>query len=321
MEPSTILFNKLLILSLSSLLLFALGVYTIFLFCRSKLRGSGGFGSVFESPRGTLYKHMHYDDAPTQKQVATKQTILNNIDPHRQVFGGKITRRLNPNSNKALRRFPMKDDGMSLQNFFKQSKHVDLKKLLQSFLSLLKGFEKLNSEGYMHGDVKLENIVINKDDYKIKMIDYDLLNMVPFEYNRKYIHPRKFYADVWPPEVVLDKWIPWEKFIDQEQHLQMLLLYFKQGTFYQDYEKEYRSLQQNSDSIEKVKNDAKLFFERFDVYGLGWVAFQVFYPLYKEYDDFRSIIHGMTNPNITKRLTIQQATEEWSKFIENNPSV
>lgn len=52
----------------------------------------------------------------------------------------------------------------------------DSKKLIESCIQFMNDIKKLQTNHYVHGDLNLGNIIINKKTYKLTMIDFDYLS-------------------------------------------------------------------------------------------------------------------------------------------------
>jgi serine/threonine-protein kinase len=91
-------------------------------------------------------------------------------------------------------------DGIQLEKYVKKYGPLDTKKALAIFIEICKGIEAIHDQGYLHGDIKPENIIINEEDEKIKIIDFGgsfkkgsffKVNVI----SKRYSPPEKFLAD------------------------------------------------------------------------------------------------------------------------------
>jgi len=288
----------------------------VFIICNSpRYIGEGTSGKVFHSDTtDKVIKIMKIQRQ--QKQFANIQQILQKIDPKREVFGGKIVPPLNKMSTKKLAKFHMMNDGISLEEWMMKtykSWQQSGDSLFLSFFHLLTGFEKLNNAGYVHGDVKLPNIVVKKKHkkYILKMIDYDFMNTNEFVFSDKILSSNRIYF-VWPPELQNTSPLKWLNFTTKNQYLLFLLhKYYIYEEFMKKYNEWYTSMITTYTPIEIREQ-----FSKFDVYGLGIVALQLFYPVFKKYPAISQIIYNMMDPDPHNRYTITQATDEWKKFLQ-----
>ncbi len=64
-------------------------------------------------------------------------------------------------------------NGINLGDYMKRHKRLNQNTIIKIFKQIVSGLAYLHNLNIIHGDLKLENVVINKD-YNIKIIDFDL---------------------------------------------------------------------------------------------------------------------------------------------------
>ncbi len=60
-------------------------------------------------------------------------------------------------------------------NFLEDTKEIPESKIKEIFIQIVEGVKYIHEKNYYHGDLKLENIVIDKDGH-VRIIDFGLAN-------------------------------------------------------------------------------------------------------------------------------------------------
>lgn len=91
-------------------------------------------------------------------------------------------------------------EGIHLGEYVMNRGPLNTKKAISIFSEICRGIEAIHDQGYLHGDIKPENIIINEDDERIKIIDFGgsfkkgsffKINII----SKRYSAPEKFLAD------------------------------------------------------------------------------------------------------------------------------
>jgi serine/threonine protein kinase len=305
--------------------------------------GEGTSGRVyFDKVNKTVFKKFRYIEK--KSNLESKEKILDKIDPKRDIFGSKILKYETKGGDLSTG-IVMVYQGINLEKTnLLPSLHI-LKKL---FLNLLHGLIKLTQFDYVHGDIKLDNVVYNSDKKRLKFIDYDFMNeqrgklcydILRYDYN--YIH------FVWPPEI-------WYKSVGKHKFSKSFL--YLVNILYRNkilispinpYKKKYGYY--NYNELLALRGDVFLFIhfietgqlkfrpigkwllkfvqfinykkkyprstydiQKFDIYGLGLVALDLFY---KDFPEFRPLIFSMIHPNYKLRISPLNAYKKWYSIV------
>jgi hypothetical protein len=152
--------------------------------------GQGGFGTVAgpteESIREEIARTMGirkdrirvektYRKADSMKDAVKYQKVVNKIDPSRVYLRGKIM-----DTDKRTSKVVMPHEGKSLENIVKTP--AIRKLFFESFYQLLQALVLLQHQGYVHHDIKNENITMDtrttaggEPIATLGLIDFDLL--------------------------------------------------------------------------------------------------------------------------------------------------
>lgn len=162
--------------------------------------GAGGYGQVRAVDANTVQKRFY--NSYKEQGLRRRQTLLNAIDPSREYFGAKILGYVRTN------KIRMVNEGHSLDKIFftRRCNLQYFQLLLLNIEHLLRGLMLFHDHGLIHGDIKLENVVLNESLGICKYIDYDFMGSID-EYraadDQNLLFPkrakRKTYF-VWPPE-------------------------------------------------------------------------------------------------------------------------
>lgn len=162
--------------------------------------GQSTYGTVFMMDSGRKAKKIFKQTmTDSTKQLRQRQKELNEIDPHRSFLGAPI---LEYQMNQDDQQRPPKSIIMVNQGHTLNGSEITASNwivMARRFQSLIQGICTMSDRGYMHGDIKIDNIVIHPETGVMKFIDYDFFTNNPDDL---YIYQ---YYFAWPPELMLDK--------------------------------------------------------------------------------------------------------------------
>lgn len=143
------------------------------------LIGQGGFGRTFLTQHPTrmgqeTIKKQFKDPlyfTTRKNRLKTIMKELKKIDPRKEYFGGWITQQ-------TQRSFYMQDAGISLDILIDTGalNQPMVRNLFVQFSGLLDAIQKLGNKNFVHGDIKLANIVWG--DGRLRLIDFDYFGTV-----------------------------------------------------------------------------------------------------------------------------------------------
>ena len=290
-----------------------------------------------------------------------KAEILASIDPRQKYFiypqsycdvkyGDFIKRSgafkcttLSP-SDQTLRMLKMQNGGIPLDTFVRRNaiEPVDFLRLLRN---VVEGANKLRLNGWVHHDLKFNNILVDPKTNECKIIDFGL--MIPLKKaftenayirSRYWLHPPeyRFYVHLtknnWetPNEHQIrllmsdDIKINDHKFSSEDKATMRHLLTNTPMFAYCEYENALMSFfkQVHGKKTEQQKqNYFESFASKIDVYSLGIdMLYLSSYLKYaktskQDYEDFMSLVKNMIHPNPAKRLTLPNVLKRIDKII------
>ena len=96
------------------------------------------------------------------------------------------------------------DGGIDLIDYVKLSEDlIPFTKLLKMFLNIFEGVRTLQNNGYIHFDIKPDNIVYNKKEDKLYLIDFGLFDYINHFYDRHNTHKHSYTYAYYPMECKL----------------------------------------------------------------------------------------------------------------------
>jgi len=162
--------------------------------------GQSTYGTVFAMDAGRKAKKIFKPTmTDSTKQLRQRQTKLGEIDPQRSFLGARILeyQTTQDDQQRPPKSIIMVNQGRTLkQSDVTASNWIAM---ARRFQSLIQGICTMSDRGYMHGDIKTDNIVIHPETGVMKFIDYDFFTNDPDDL---YIYQ---YYFAWPPELMLDK--------------------------------------------------------------------------------------------------------------------
>ena len=96
------------------------------------------------------------------------------------------------------------DGGMDLIDYVKLSDDLmPFPKLLKMFLNIFEGVRTLQNYGYLHFDIKPDNIVYNQEEDKLNLIDFGLVDIMNNFYDRHNKNKHSYTYTYYPMECKL----------------------------------------------------------------------------------------------------------------------
>lgn len=269
--------------------------------------GQGGYGRVqtFVDPMTNKKMARKYFHKPPSDFSSYRQTArtIRQIDPNAQNFTGIM---LNKQQQVSPQYMLMEYGGKSLQ---KLNGKEQFEALFFHFPQLMEAVLKLERKGFIHGDIKLENVVYSPDK-GLRLIDFDLMGTVQ-QYqqaqrqgkNSKQKFPKHQIYFVWPPEL----------FDDLES-------YFDNKFVERDLDKEFIS---NLRRYYHANRKPRVNVRKIDVWSVGLMAMSCFKSLFSYYLNknektmIRQIItNNLLNPDPSQR-NLQEARSQWEQVVQN----
>jgi len=179
--------------------------------------------------------------------------------------------------------------------------------LIGQIIKLIGQINRLGSQGYIHGDIRDKNLMIQPSTGTITLIDFDW--MMPFDqfYDE---YPFNFYSN--PPEFLMKEELP-SLLVDMDLKADTLVnampeltpytiefesFFYFSGFVYENIEKEVVSANM-SNVVYLLSNSLKSCLSMFDSFGLACTLLTLFHSLYPEccdstisIDDFKTSIRG-----------------------------
>jgi serine/threonine protein kinase len=227
------------------------------------------------------------------------------------------------------------DGGESLYDF-KINNEKTLLKILYNFTYVLKGLDKLNKKGFIHLDIKPDNIVYNYKTNRLYLIDFGLLRKINALYNdHENIFLLKYVYNYFPPEFqifsnsneIKKNKLTIKYYIDINTNDIKNNFWVKINTSF-GYNNDKFEI---DNSISKISNLSKkeitnLFGKKIDIYGLAIsmltiiVKSNVYY--FQNKNLFKKILNWISNasnPNPYHRYDISEGLKEWYSIIDEFP--
>ena len=220
------------------------------------------------------------------------------------------------------------------------------------FHRIIKGVELFLNNGYLHYDIKPDNIVYNENENRINFIDFGLMrkkrdiydkgviNGHYVSYHTTYSLEHFFYNKINYEKILLGSQEDKMRFINnfkkliinestdkqlQKIHQSMLSLFkwIKNKTLISRLLKDYEEFIMLEREPDGFLNFIILSVNKFDIYGVGLTIIYLLnhmrhlflssYPLFC--DDMEELAYNMINPNIYKRYNIAKVDETYIKII------
>jgi serine/threonine protein kinase len=230
--------------------------------------------------------------------------------------------------------------------FIKYTIDIDFYLFLQQFLIVFEGLCKLNENNLSHTDIRINNILY--ENYKFTIIDFGLMQQTKFFYTEKNLlrfqnHPN------YPNDIIIFKEIlngRFHKYLYQYklntiEFLELIQINIDIIILKPDFPLKHKILDiynylmlrefDNDDyyffqkiDIKYIRKNSKLLGDKLDVYMLGLVLYEIILLIIThskkksmEYipPAIFDLIKKMVLLNPEKRITIQDATEEYKKIM------
>ncbi len=264
---------------------------------------------------------------PNERCVVSKKDVM------KQANSSKCNSLNNVrDKNAKLPVLQMKYGGVTLEQWVqeKRRRFVDFLPMLRH---ILVGVQKLHRKGYLHHDLKIDNILVDDNDVP-HIIDLSLLvplkdvfdtSLNPSLYNQYWLHPpeyriQRFNHDLSDIDADLPSFV--SRHVQQEADLyyfkiqmqdistvnQFLLAYFPYCEMYDITKKYIKTLFNVYKSHGKqglMKYQTK-FASKVDVYSIGLTVMNIIYHMDAPSNDsrFRTLITGMIHPDPRKRFSV-----------------
>ena len=214
--------------------------------------------------------------------------------------------------------------GTDLYHYRAKSSH-ELNKLLTSMINLFDGLILFKKYGFVHRDIKSENILYDTETGQTRFIDFSLslyakdVATNPSKYfNSENRYPLKRIYHPYPPDILLmnyeqERWLYTEKITELEQKIQK--------TSYNYYELnpnikgEIAQLYQNANKINIYDCLMSL-----DTFSLGVVLWEVLqfnkgYVSRRLYNELCGLVAKMTRILYLNRISIEKARSEYKSIL------
>lgn len=295
--------------------------------CQNKSKVHGTIGKVFK------------DDADQKTEVKIHNEIVTKVDPEQaftlpiletcQVNASQITNSSSCDLIEDVDRHYQiisPDAGKSLDDIVSEKplREAMFRNIFLAIEPLFKGLVSLVENGYIHQDIKLDNIMYHPTTKKIVLIDFGIARKI----NKHYQHPLSsiLKADYpyFPPEYklisknyrtvdafigdVLNNYTFSITIAGKVVNIPVML----RTELSMDIDEELRSLWKNKEYV-----DAK----KVDVYQLGLVLLMLWRAVKKKQalslhsEGITSLIRNMINPDVRARMTAEQAYAAYKEII------
>ena len=228
--------------------------------------------------------------------------------------------------------------GIPMDQALKEKGFRNYKKLLACFLPLFDGLKKLNQKGYMHHDLKYDNILYNPDSQRCKIIDFGLLmehkdgfkeGIYHLDYGY-WIHPPEYklvatlYKSQTPvsPSVIRQHMSEFFRSMDSggqnisQIYLRYLFNYEELQNIWNVMYKRYYSYAIQGRS--NLYNASTKHVAKVDMYGLG-ICLMICLKYSSGMDvvspRLLALLRGMCHPDAQKRYNYEKAKKEIVKYI------
>jgi serine/threonine protein kinase len=209
----------------------------------------------------------------------------------------------------------------------KKKKRVSTEWFLKNILHTLHGLEKLHQHGYIHNDIKYNNVMVDQDQWKL--IDfgisleqkdyYDLQKNVSL-YTDYMIHPpeiryymRYYYLEKEiesPVQFIENEWYLLHFMISEtrQRNIDIYKLYFEYSTYRDALQRFFKKVKYMSKR--KLKKEMTKQVEKVDIYSLGLMLSQIYLYTNIQVNEeaflIYSLIQHMIHPNMYERWSLPQ---------------
>jgi len=329
-----------------------------------KYIGSGTYGCVFyphlrcTRPRGLRKKDaigkvfVHANDFREEMYI---NKIIDKIDPKNEFtlpnMGACITSpyQAKPSDNiKSCNNITRRQDKQAelyqilykfggqdlLKVSFDPKNKLSLDDLFNMFLPILQGVQRIHNHGYSHFDIKPDNMLFQKTENKLVLIDFGLVTPLKETFTSDSLIAASY--PYYPPELKLfyamKTKMPksrWHSFIEEN--------YTRYSDVYSVLDSFDRASTRILEFIDEASSKGQTAFLRdcqasfptkLDVFSLGMTMIELYTYMYGRIRDFtyvngflHKVVLPMVDMNPYSRYTIEQAIAAFQQYIENFSSV
>lgn len=209
--------------------------------------------------------------------------------------------------------------GIDLYDLIVQN-NITFKEIFINFGDILESVKILSNNNYIHFDIRLPNILYNKKNKKIKLIDYGLM-IDKKNIKKKFNKLKKYVTYYLPPELNKDNLNELYKRIIKKYVL-------KYNNFFYNNKIKKKQIQSIIDfTFSNLKNkiiNQPIDVHKIDIYMIGIVLYEliIYMNIYnnlnisdKKYYLVLKFIKKLIEPNVHKRYTIEKAVDEYKKIL------
>lgn len=198
--------------------------------------------------------------------------------------------------------------------------NITFKDIFIKFGNILETVKILSNNNYVHLDIRLPNILYNKTNKELKLIDYGLM-LYTNNIKKKFNKLKKYVLYYLPPELNNDNLNDLYKRIIKKYVLKYNYIYYKNKI----KKKQIQTIIDFTFSNLKNKNiNQAIDVHKIDIYMIGIVLYEliIYMNIYnnlnisdKKYYLVIKFIKKLIEPNVHKRYTIEKALDEYKKLL------
>jgi serine/threonine protein kinase len=240
------------------------------------------------------------------------------------------------NNKEIIYQIIYEDGGIDLRKLFQDiPNNFDYNNFLNKLKEIFQGLIILKNNNLCHRDIKLDNLLYNKNNNKISLIDFGLMvnfddiynydNFNIYLYNNSYYYPNelKIYS-----LIKLNKTLSFENLTYNSDNLINYLKYtYEKIKNYENINNILTNIRTEKDIYQNYikKNKEEInnpdYKNKIDVYLFGVVLFEIIINIIiqtknkNKYISFLTLIEKMLKINPMERISIEDAFNEYSKLL------